>query len=115
MVLIAPYVYNIWIGNLVIIPTALTICMAIYFTVTVLYAPFNYFINGIGKIKLHMYSFAIGAMINIPLSIVLVEYTTLGVEGVIIATIICILPNLIIFPMQYIKLINNTATGIWNK
>jgi O-antigen/teichoic acid export membrane protein len=115
MVLIAPYIYKIWIGDLVEVPVVLTVCMATYFAITVLYAPFNYFINGIGKIKLHMYSFAIGALINIPLSIFLVKYTTLGVEGVIIATIICILPNLIIFPMQYLKLINNTATGIWDK
>ncbi len=115
MVVIAPMVYNIWIGDLVEVPNLLTLCMAAYFTVTVLYAPFNYFINGIGKIKLHMYSFAIGAILNIPLSVVLVKYTNLGVEGVIIATVICILPNLILFPLQYIKLINNTATGIWNK
>ncbi|MCB0452925.1 MAG: MATE family efflux transporter [Aequorivita sp.] len=115
MVLIAPYIYKIWIGDLVEVPVVLTVCMAAYFAITVLYAPFNYFINGVGKIKLHMYSFAIGALINIPLSIFLVKYTTLGVEGVMIATIICILPNLIIFPMQYLKLINNTAQGIWDK
>ena len=62
-----------------------------------------------------MYSFAIGALLNIPLSVVLVKYTVLGVEGVIIATIICVLPNLMLFPIQYSKLINKTANGIWNK
>ncbi|MRT16876.1 MATE family efflux transporter [Vitellibacter sp. q18] len=115
MVFMAPFVYGIWIGNLAEVPTTLTVCMAIYFAVTALYAPFNYFINGIGKIKLHMYSFALGAIVNIPLSIFLVKYTAMGVEGVIVATIICILPNLVLFPLQYFKLINQTATGIWNE
>jgi O-antigen/teichoic acid export membrane protein len=115
MVLIAPIVYQTWVGNLVTIPFFLTLCMAIYFVISVLYAPFNYFVNGIGKIKLHMYVYAFGAILNIPLSVFLVKYTSLGVEGVIIATIICIFPNLILFPIQYVKLINKTAKGIWNK
>lgn len=115
MVLAAPAIYHIWIGDLVAIPPGLTIWMAVYFAITALYAPFNYFINGVGKIKLHMYSFALGAIVNVPLSIVLVKYTSLGVEGVIIATILCIIPNLILFPVQYIKLISGKATGIWNK
>ena len=89
--------------------------MAVFFGVTLTYAPYNFFINGIGKIRLHMYSFGIGAILNIPLSIVLVKYMALGVEGVIIASIICVLPNLLLFPMQYFKLINKKASGIWNK
>lgn len=115
MVLISPYIYKLWLGELVSVPFLLTGIIALYFVITVLYSPFNYFINGIGKIKLHMYSFGIGALLNIPLSIFLVRYVGLGVEGVMLATIICIFPNLILFPMQYFKIINNTATGIWNK
>lgn len=115
LVLMSPFAYKIWLGDLIVVPFTLTISMAIFFTITVLYAPFNFFINGTGKIKLHMYSFAIGALLNIPLSVVLVKYTVLGVEGVIIATIICVLPNLMLFPIQYSKLINKTANGIWNK
>lgn len=115
MVLISPYIYRIWLGELVVVPISLTIVIAIYFMIIVIYAPYNYFINGVGKIKLHMISFGIAALVNIPLSIVLVRYFDLGVEGVMLATIICIAPNLILFPMQYHKIINNTATGLWNK
>jgi O-antigen/teichoic acid export membrane protein len=115
LVIAAPYAYDLWIGDVVSIPFSLTLGMAVFFSVMLLYAPFNVFINGIGKIRLHMYSFALGAILNIPLSIILVKYTFLGVEGVIVATIICILPNLLLFPMQYYKLINKTAKGIWNK
>lgn len=115
MILASPYVYRLWLGELVTVPMKLTIAMAVFFTITILYAPFNYFINGIGKIKLHTITFVIGAVFNIPLSILLAKNANLGVEGVIVATSICIFPNLILFPVQYHKIISNTASGIWNK
>ncbi|TMM58207.1 polysaccharide biosynthesis protein [Maribacter algarum] len=115
LVLISPWSYQFWFGNKVEIPMILTICMGVFFVVTLSYAPFNFFLNGVGKIKLHMYSFAIGAILNIPLSVFLVKYFNLGVEGVILATIICVAPNLVLFPIQYSKLINKRAKGIWNK
>lgn len=115
MVLIAPFIYSAWIGDMVSIPFILTASMALYFMLTVLYSPFTSFINGIGKVRLQMYTLICTALLNIPLSIILVKYTFLGVEGVILATIICILPHVIICPIQYSKLINNRAHGIWNK
>ena len=111
----APYAYHLWIGDVVSIPFSLTVSMAVFFGITLMYAPFNFFINGVGKIRLHMYTFVFGAVLNIPLSIILVKYTILEVEGVIVATIICVLPNLLLFPLQYFKIINKTASGIWNK
>lgn len=115
LVLISPWFYTWWVQDMVQIPFFLTVCMAIYFTILCTYSPFIFFMNGISKIRLQMYSFAIGALINVPLSIFLVKYTSLGVEGVIIATILCIFPNVILAPMQYFKLINKKATGIWHK
>ncbi len=115
MALVSPFMYEVWLGELVTVPLSLTLMISLYFVIVVLYSPFNYFINGIGKIKLHMYSFGIGALLNIPLSIFLVRYLGMGVEGVMLASIICISPNLLLFPIQYYRIINNTATGIWNK
>ena len=115
LVFIAPMIYDFWVGELVHVPNSLTICMAIFFIVYVLYSPYNYFLNGTGKIKLHMYLFAFGAVINIPLSILLVRVFGLDVEGVILATVICIFPNVILFPIQYFKIIHNKASGIWAK
>tara|TARA_R110002049_G_scaffold309052_2_gene516242 strand:+ start:903 stop:2267 length:1365 start_codon:yes stop_codon:yes gene_type:complete len=115
MTIVAPKFYVFWIGDTVAVPLSLTISMAVYFIISVFYAPFNYFINGTGKVKLHMYTFIIGAILNIPLSIILVTQFNFGVEGVIIATSICIAPNVVLFPIQYLKLVNNKALGIWNK
>ena len=115
LIILSPWAYRLWFGNQVTIPMILTICMGFFFVVTLSYAPFNFFLNGVGKIKLHMYSFAFGAILNVPISILLVRYFNMSTEGVIIATIICVLPNLFLFPLQYSKLINKRAKGIWNK
>lgn len=115
LVLISPWFYKWWVGDMVKIPFYLTVFMAVYFSILCSYSPFIFFMNGISKIRLQMYSFALGALINIPLSIFLVKYTALGVEGVMLATILCIFPNVILAPMQYLKLINKKAKGIWNK
>ena len=115
MVLIAPFFYKLWIGNMVFIPFNLTLSMAVYFILNILYSPYNAFINGVGKIQIQMYTLIGAAVLNIPLSIFLVKFTSLGVAGVIIATILCILPHAVICPLQYSKIINNRAFGLWNK
>jgi O-antigen/teichoic acid export membrane protein len=115
LIFISSYFYKLWIGDKVSIPKTLTITMAIYYSLNIFYTPFTYFINGTGKVKLQMYSIIITAIFNIPLSIFLARDLELGVTGVIVSTIICLLPHVILCPIQYSKLVNNTASGIWNK
>jgi len=115
MLLLASYFYKFWIGDLVSIPFDLSLSMAVFFIICIFYSPYNAFINGLGKVRIQMFTLVGAAILNIPLSIILVKYTPLGVEGVIIATIICIMPHAIICPLQYSKLIRNRASGIWNK
>lgn len=115
LLLISNFAYTIWVGDKVKIPFVLSFCMAIYFITTICYAPFVMFINGVGKIKLQMYLLAFGAIVNIPISILLLKFTKLGVEAVIIATLFCVLPCLFLYPLQYQKLVNEKAKGIWDK
>ena len=115
LVLCSSWAYQIWLGDKVKIPLSLTLSMALFFAITMVYTPFNFFLNGVGKIRLHMITFLIAAVVNIPLSILLVQITGWGVNAVILATSICVLPNIIFFPIQYNKLINTNAKGIWNK
>lgn len=115
LVVISKWFYSIWIGNKVAIPYSLSIFMAIYVAVTIFYAPFTYFINGTGKVKLQMYSILLTSIINIPLSIFLAKNMEYGVSGVIFATILCLVPHVVLCPIQYLKIINNKAYGIWDK
>jgi O-antigen/teichoic acid export membrane protein len=87
--------------------------MALYVILNAWCAIFSHFLNGVGKIKLQLYSGAFGALINIPLSIYLGKH--LGIYGVVLSTTILAVISAIWSPIQYLKLINNKATGIWNK
>ena len=74
---------------------------------------FSQFLNGVGKIKLQLFSGIFGAILNIPLAIFLGKH--LGIYGVLLSTAILGLVSAFWSPIQYFKLINNKATGIWNK
>ncbi len=115
MVLVAPTVYYYWVGDQVIIPFKLNILIAIYVLLYTSIFPFNYFINGVSKIRLHLYLSLAAAVINIPLTIFLVTKLNLHLYGIILGPIICLIPYAILMPLQYNKIINRTATGIWNK
>ncbi|WP_299797901.1 MATE family efflux transporter [uncultured Maribacter sp.] len=115
LVVFSKIFYSLWIGNRVIIPFSLSVYMAIYFGVKIFYLPFTFFINGTGKVKLQMYAIISTSIINIPLSVLFAKTLGFGVSGVILATIICIIPHALISPIQYSKIINKKAYGIWNK
>jgi O-antigen/teichoic acid export membrane protein len=115
MILISPFVYELWIGSDLQIPFSLTIYIGLFFILTIFYAPYTYFINGTGKVYLQLISIVSTSIINIPLSVFFAKNLNFGVSGVIIATIICLIPHIILCPIQYSKIINKKAYGIWNK
>ena len=72
-----------------------------------------YPINGIGKVKLQMYSSIAEMILIIPIAIWMGYHW--GAFGIILAPVIVYIPRMIWAPVQLNKLINNKATGIWNK
>jgi Na+-driven multidrug efflux pump len=115
MLIFSNLFYEIWIGDQIKIPFLLSTSMAIWVLIASWTSIFGNFLSGVGKIRLSLYhSFAM-IVINIPLSIFLAKYLNLGSAGVIIGTCLCLLPQVFLHPMQYKKIITNTATGIWGK
>ncbi len=115
MILVSGHFYHFWIGDKVIIPFILTVFMGLFTLITTWNNIFVYFINGTGKIRFQLYSSIFVALANIPLSIYLAKNMNMGAAGVIMATCICLFPGVILAPYQYKKILNKTATGIWNK
>lgn len=115
MLLFANKFYKIWVGNQIEIPFILSVSMACWVLISSWTSIFGNFLSGVGKIRLSLYhSFAM-IIINIPLSIFLAKYLNLGSTGVIIGTCLCVLPQVFMHPIQYKKIISNTAKGLWNK
>ena len=115
MVLWADYFYNFWIGDKVEVSLMLSISMAFFVLLMTFNTIFTYFINGVGKIKLQLIGSLISIFINIPLSIFFAKVLDFGISGVILASSVSLLYSVVIAPVQYRKIINNNAKGIWNK
>jgi O-antigen/teichoic acid export membrane protein len=114
MVLVAEPVYSMWVGNRVKVPLSLNICMGIFVIVSGWNSVTNLVINGIGTIRLQLYTTSISAALNVPVAIYLGKQLHMGSSGVILATTVCLLMGSVLGGMQAHKLVNRTAVGIWN-
>ncbi len=115
MLISANWFYTLWIGKEIIIPFMLSLFMGLFIVISTWNNIFVYFINGTGKITLQVYSSIIMALLNIPISVFLAKELNMGSSGVMLGTCLCLLPGVIIGPLQYSKILNKTDTGIWSK
>ena len=115
MVIFSNLVYKLWIGTDIKVPLLLSLFTGIFTIIANWNNIFAYFINGVGKVRLQIYSAVFVAIINIPLSVFLAKQLGIGITGVIIATNICLLVSSVWSPIQYKKIISDTAKGIWGK
>lgn len=113
MLVFSQTVYKLWVGEKVLVENSISIVIALYVVMNAWCSIFSQFLNGVGKIKLQLYSGVVGALINIPLAVFLGKQ--LGVYGVILSTCLIAISSAIWSPIQYYKLIHQNATGIWNK
>lgn len=115
MVLISNFVYKIWVGPEIKVPYILSICTGLFVIIANWNNIFAYFINGLAKVRIVLYYSIFTAVLNIPLSIFLAENAGMGITGIIVSTNICLLFGAILGPIQYLKIVDHKATGIWNK
>jgi len=107
MVFISDKVYSLWIGEMVKIPFMLTVLVGVGSIIMVLKQPAVILINGSGLLKNQIIVSSIAALVNVPLSIVLVVNFNLGVYGVVIATILAGLLGLFVYNIQVYKMVYN--------
>jgi len=113
MILIADPVYRIWVGKDIEVPFSLTFFMGIYAIIFIWNNIFAYFLNGIGKIRIQLYSSVITGVLVIPAMVYLGKM--MGIKGVVIGTIIIMVMNAVWVTIQSRKIIRGTASGIWLK
>ena len=63
------------------------------------------FVNGVGKIKLQLYTALIAMIINIPLAIYFVKWLDLGLSGVVLANVVSLSLSAIALPIQVNQII----------
>ena len=114
MVILSPWVYSIWIGDSVTIDIRMSIVMATYIFILIYSMRYSYFINGIGKLRLQLIFTTVAAALFIPLAFLTTQWTHSIIWFMIVMCIVNI-PSLIVNRIQFRKLINGQAKGIWMK
>lgn len=115
MIFLADWFYQFWVDDNLKVPLQLSMAMAIFVLLLTFNMVYVNFINGVGKIKLQLIVSVLVMILNIPLSVFFAKNLNLESTGVILATNTCLLIAVILWPIQYHKIINNKATGIFNK
>jgi len=113
MLLASSFVYRLWIGTVVTVPFYLSLTIFAYIIINAWCTMYSMFLNGVGKVKLQLYSGMFGALLNVPLALLLGKH--IGIAGVVMSTLILAVLNSVWAPIQYRKIMSGTATGIWNK
>ena len=120
ILVLSPVIYYVWVnhwtkesGNILNISFFMSLSVCLYTCATCWLNICIYPINGIGKIKLQMYSSIVEMLLIIPIALWMGQ--NWGAPGIILAPVIVYIPRIIWAPIQLNKLIKNKATGIWNK
>ena len=100
MFLFSGAVYKLWVGKEVVVDPKISFFMLVYTLVTSFGNCFIMLINGVGKIKIQMIVNVLSMVLFFPLSYLLSIHFSLGVVGIIIATIICSVYGPLIAPFE---------------
>ena len=106
--------FHLWVGNKIVVPLDLIIALGISAIVRTLFSTYSLFLNGIGKIRLQFYTMLGQAILFFPLSYLLFKLN-FGLISIVIPGILFGLVSSGLFIVQYKKIINQKATGIWIK
>lgn len=113
MVALSPFLIRLWVRDMVEVPFMLTLSIAIYTLLHCWVSLQAILINGTGKVTLQSRVIIIGLVLHIPLSLFLGKY--IGILGVVASMSVINIIYASVFTTQIRRILNNTATGIWNK
>lgn len=112
---LSDWLIALWVGKSIQVSTSMKVTLCIFVIIQVAAAPYNIFINGASKVRLQLYVAIASIIITIPLSYLFCRTLDFGPSGVVIAMICSTLPGAILWKIQSHKLINGSATGIWDQ
>lgn len=101
------YILNIWLGSEFEVSLQLVLFMSLYTILVAFNGTFCSILNGVGKIDMQLYISIFAAVINIPVSIFFSKYMGMGSSGVILGSIISLIPGIIILPIQVIRFLRS--------
>ena len=112
MTLVAIPIYRLWVGSEVVVPMSLSWSMAAYMMIVIFSLSYSYFLNGLNALNLQLLFTVGAALVYIPLAWHLGK--TYGVLGIVLALCLVNLPGAVVNMIQYHRIINGRARGLWN-
>lgn len=91
---------QLWLGRELVITDHLALAMIVYNAQLIFNNVFSMFLNSTGILNLQLVSGIIGAAVNVPLTILLIRHTNLGLTSVCLANIVSLLPGSVITSIQ---------------
>jgi Na+-driven multidrug efflux pump len=102
--LIKPIV-AVWINHEMTVSQPLVMSTGLFVLVSTWNNIYSMFVNGIGAIKLQLYTAVVAMIINIPLAIFFVKWFGLGLSGVVLATVVSLSLAAVALPIQVNQII----------
>lgn len=112
MIIAANFVYKIWIGKEIEVPTPMTILVAVYILILSVSTRYSVILNGMGKLELQLATTFIAAVVFVPTA-VSIGYCMHNINYLLIFMCLVNVPGMILNRMQYHKVLNGTAKGVW--
>ncbi len=114
MIMLSNYIFRLWIGHDFAVPFLLTVLMALNVGITLFASNYTVFVNGTGKIRLQTYKSVLSGLLHFPLAFILVQKMKLGVNGLVVLNIFWMVVSLLLWRIQYKKLLLNAPSRLWN-
>jgi O-antigen/teichoic acid export membrane protein len=87
-VLLIKPVFNIWVGDKIVIPMSLSLCMAASYGISLFTDLYVIVLNGTGKVKMQSIVTIITAILHIPVVLFMIRYCGWGVNSIVYATML---------------------------
>lgn len=113
MLFLSSYVFEIWIGNKIIIPLKVSIAIASFSILSIFFTPYSVFINGFGKLRLGTIIVFVKCVLFYPVTIFLTNQY--GIVGMVVGIVMINSISFFVEPLLVWKVINKKANGIWNQ
>lgn len=110
LVLIAKPVIAIWIGSDLVVSMPLIESVGLFILISTWNNIYAFFLNGVGKIRLQLYSALLAMLMNIPLAIYFTQYLGFGVNGVVLATCVSLSLFAVIGPLEVYSILRNKTS-----
>lgn len=114
MVIFARPIYTIWIGDANAVSLPMTVIVAVNVMILVASMRYSYILNGFGTLRLQLIMTIIAAVLYIPLATLVCSYKN-NLNYLLYVMCAVNLPGLLVNIVQYYKIVNRRAKGIWLK